>query len=111
MFLGMQLSTWALLAIAVGLLINCVQRTIRPRFGRSSEKPKTSPEDYDDLFEDLSTGYLQIDSEGIVRGANQAECKIRGVSAQELTHGPPSADDHRTLNSWVRSSWDSRKHR
>ena len=84
MFLGMQLSTWALLAIAVGLLINCVQRTIRPRFGRSSEKPKTSPEDYDDLFEDLSTGYLQIDSEGIVRGANQAECKIRGVSAQEL---------------------------
>src|SRR5271165_1787902 len=50
------------------------------------------------LFEDAPVAYHEIDTDGVIRAVNQAECLLLGYSSEELIGHPVwefVADDHR----------------
>ena len=76
-----QILAWMLGLVIAGLLLNHFRkwRKVKP-FGSDPVQPLR----VDDLFENSMVGYVLVDVEGIVRNVNQQECKLRGLTPEQI---------------------------
>ncbi|HYV62849.1 MAG TPA: PAS domain S-box protein, partial [Bryobacteraceae bacterium] len=76
-----QILAWMLGLLIAGLMLNHFRkwRKVKP-FGSDQVQPLR----VDDLFENSMVGYVLVDVEGIVRNVNEQECKLRGLTPEQI---------------------------
>jgi PAS domain S-box-containing protein len=83
--LDIQLLTWGLLLLAAIVWVTHATRSRRTHVYRLAKASQFSKLAVDaNLFDESPVGYLDIDTDGIVRRVNPKECEVRALSAQAM---------------------------